>query len=225
MNKKLTLGSLFDGIAGFPYAADQLGIETLWTSEIEPAPSEISKRHFPNAIQLGDVTKINGAEIPPVDIISFGSPCQDMSVAGNRAGLEGNRSSLFHEAVRIIREMRSKTNGEYPTYAIWENVPGAFSSNKGEDFRRVLEEISETEIPMPDGGKWAESGMVELSDRSVAWRTFDAQYWGVPQRRKRIYLIADFRGKRAAEILFKSESVSGDIAESGETRQGTATAS
>lgn len=225
MNKKLTLGSLFDGIAGFPYAADHLGIETLWTSEIEPAPSEISKRHFPNAIQLGDVTKISGANIPPVDIISFGSPCQDMSVAGNRAGLEGDRSSLFHEAIRIIREMRNKTNGEYPTYAIWENVPGAFSSNKGEDFRRVLEEITETEIPMPDGGKWAESGMVELSDRSIAWRTFDAQFWGVPQRRRRIYLVADFRGKRAAEILFKSESVSGYIAESGETRQGTATAS
>lgn len=224
MNKKLTLGSLFDGIAGFPYAAEQCGIETLWTSEIELAPSEISKCHFPTATQLGDVTKINGAEIPPVDIISFGSPCQDMSIAGNRAGLDGNRSGLFHEAVRIIREMRNKTNGKYPTYAIWENVPGAFSSNKGEDFRRVLEEITETEIPVPQGGKWAESGMVELPDRSVAWRTFDAQYWGVPQRRKRIYLVADFRGQCAAEILFKSESVSGDTQESGETREGTATA-
>lgn len=220
-DKKLTLGSLFDGIAGFPYAAEHFGIETLWTSEIEPAPSEISARHFPTAKQLGDVTKINGAEIEPVDIISFGSPCQDMSVAGNRAGLDGNRSSLFHEAVRIIREMREKTNGKYPTYAIWENVPGAFSSNKGEDFRRVLEEITETEIPVPVGGKWAESGMVELPDRSVAWRTFDAQFWGVPQRRRRIYLVADFRGKRAREILFKPESVSGNIAESGETREGT----
>lgn len=217
--KHLTLGSLFDGIAGFPYAAEQCGIETLWTSEIEPAPSEISKRHFLAAVQLGDVTKINGSEIPSVDIISFGSPCQDMSIAGNRAGLDGNRSSLFHEAVRIIREMRKKTNGEYPTYAIWENVPGAFSSNKGEDFRRVLEEITETEIPVPQSGKWAESGMVELPDRSVAWRTLDAQYWGVPQRRKRIYLVADFRGQRAAEILFKPESVSGDTSEGGETRQ------
>lgn len=220
-NKKLTLGSLFDGIAGFPYAAKRFGIETKWTSEIEPSPSEISARHFPNAKQLGDVTKINGAEIEPVDIISFGSPCQDMSVAGNRAGLDGNRSSLFHEAVRIIREMRNKTNGEYPTYAIWENVCGAFSSNKGEDFRRVLEEITEAEIPVPQNGKWAESGMVELPDRSVTWRTFDAQYWGVPQRRRRIYLVADFRGQRTAEILFKPESVSGDIAKSGETRQGT----
>lgn len=223
MSKKLTLGSLFDGISGFPYAAEQYEIETLWTSEIEPAPSEISKHHFPTATQLGDVTKINGAEIPPVDIISFGSPCQDMSIAGNRAGLDGNRSSLFHEAVRIIREMRNKTNGEYPTYAIWENVPGAFSSNKGEDFRRVLEEIAETEIPIPQGNKWAENGMVELPNRSVAWRTFDAQYWGVPQRRRRIYLITDFRGQRAAEILFKPESVSGNITQSGETRQGTST--
>lgn len=149
--------------------------------------------------------------------------CQDMSVAGNRAGLDGNRSSLFHEAVRIIREMRNKTNGEYPTYAIWENVTGAFSSNKGEDFRRVLEEITETEIPVPQNEKWAESGMVELPDRSVAWRTFDAQFWGTPQRRRRIYLVADFRGQRAAEILFKPESVSRDIEESGETRQRTST--
>lgn len=222
-SKKLTLGSLFDGIAGFPYAAKRFGIETKWTSEIEPSPSEISARHFPNAKQLGDVTKINGAEIEPVDIISFGSPCQDMSVAGNRAGLDGNRSSLFHEAVRIIREMRNKTNGEYPTYAIWENVPGAFSSNKGEDFRRVLEEITETEIPVPQDSKWAESGMVELPDRSVAWRTFDAQYWGVPQRRRRIYLVTDFRGQRAAEILFKPEGVSRDTSESGETQQRTST--
>lgn len=211
----MTLGSLFDGIAGFPYAAEKCGIKTLWTSEIEPAPSEISKRHFPEAKQLGDVTKISGAEIPPVDIISFGSPCQDMSVAGNQAGLGGERSRLFYEAVRIIREMREKTNGRYPTYAIWENVPGAFSSNHGEDFRRVLEEITETEISVPQGGKWAESGMVELPDCSVAWRTFDAQYFGVPQRRRRIYLVADFRGQRAAQILFKPDSLSGNTSESG----------
>ena len=217
-NKPLTLGSLFDGIAGFPYAASKLGIETLWTSEIETAPSEISKRHFPDALQLGDVTKINGTEIPPVDIISFGSPCQDMSVAGNRTGLDGNRSGLFHEAIRIIDEMRDKTNGEYPKYAIWENVPGAFSSNKGQDFRRVLEEISKAEIPMPTSGKWADSGMVRTKHCELAWRVFDAQYWGVPQRRRRIYLVADFRRKRATEILFKSESVSRNITESRKTK-------
>ncbi len=206
-NKKLTLGSLFDGIAGFPYAAERFGIETKWTSEIEPAPSEISARHFPNAKQLGDVTKINGAEIEPVDIISYGFPCQNLSVAGARAGLHGERSGLFFEAIRIIREMRKKTNGEYPKYTITENVPGIYSSNKGEDFRCVLEEIAETEIPMPTNGRWAESGMVELPDRSIAWRTFDSQYFGVPQRRRRMYLVADFRGQRAGEILFKPESV------------------
>ncbi len=219
VEKSLTLGSLFDGIAGFPVAAEKFGIKTLWTSEIEPAPTEISKRHFPNAVQLGDVTKINGAKIPPVDIISFGSPCQDLSVAGNQAGLDGNRSGLFHEAIRIIREMREKTNGSYPTYAVWENVPGAFSSHKGEDFRRVLQEIAEAEIPIPQCGKWAESGMVELPNRSIAWRVLDAEYWGVPQRRKRIYLVADFRGQCAGEILFKPESLSRNFEESRATRE------
>lgn len=156
----LTLGSLFDGIAGFPLAASRQGIETIWTSEIEENCIDISTKHFPQAIRLGDITKINGAEIPPVDIISFGSPCQDLSVAGKQAGLSGSRSGLFLEAVRIIREMRAETNGEYPKYIIWENVAGAFSSNKGEDFRRVLEEITESNIPMPASGKWAAAGMV-----------------------------------------------------------------
>lgn len=156
----LTLGSLFDGIAGFPLAASGQGIETAWTSEIEENCIDISRKHFPQAIQLGDITRINGAEIPTVDIISFGSPCQDLSVAGKQVGLSGSRSGLFLEAVRIIREMRAKTNGQYPKYIIWENVAGAFSSNKGEDFRRVLEEITESSIPMPASGKWAAAGMV-----------------------------------------------------------------
>lgn len=172
---------------------------------------------------LGDVTKINGAEIEPVDIISFGSPCQDMSVAGKRAGLEGSRSGLFMEAVRIIKEMREATNGKYPRFAIWENVPGAFSSNGGNDFRAVLEEITETEIPMPSSGKWAEAGMVRGNERSVAWRVLDAQYWGVPQRRKRIFLVADFRGQRAGEILFEQEGVSGHPTESREAWEEVAT--
>lgn len=145
----LTLGSLFDGIAGFPLAASRQGIETIWTSEIEENCIDISTKHFPQAIRLGDITKINGAEIPPVDIISFGSPCQDLSVAGKQAGLSGSRSGLFLEAVRIIREMRAETNGEYPKYIIWENVAGAFSSNKGEDFRRVLEDLSLTRTGNP----------------------------------------------------------------------------
>lgn len=157
---ELTLGSLFDGIAGFPLSARQYGIATKWASEIEPFPIKVSQKHFPNMKHLGDVTLINGAEIESVDIISFGSPCQDMSVAGKRAGLEGARSGLFMEAVRIIKEMSEATNGVYPRFAIWENVPGAFSSNSGNDFRAVLEEIAEAEIPIPKSGRWAEAGMV-----------------------------------------------------------------
>ena len=169
---------------------------------------------------LGDITNINGAEIEPVDIITFGSPCQDLSVAGKREGLvDGKRSNLFYQAVRIIREMREATNGNYPTFAIWENVPGAFSSNGGQDFRSVLEEITESEVPMPQSGKWATAGMVRGNGRSAAWRILDAQYFGVPQRRKRIFLVADFAGQRAGEILFECESVPGDIAESRKARE------
>lgn len=156
----LTLGSLFDGIAGFPLAAAGVGIKTVWTSEIEPNCIEIAARHFPEAKQLGDITKLNGADLDPVDIISFGSPCQNLSTAGNQKGLDGEKSQLFFEAVRVIDEMRCATNGKYPKYIIWENVAGAFSSNKGQDFRRVLEEITKTNIPMPDSGRWAAAGMV-----------------------------------------------------------------
>lgn len=158
----MTLGSLFDGIAGFPLAASRYGIKTVWASEIEKNCIDIAKKHFPDVLQLGDITEIDGAKIQTVDIISFGSPCQDLSVAGKQAGLSGEKSKLFLEAVRIIREMRLKTNGEYPKYIIWENVAGAFSSHKGEDFRRVLEEITESNIPMPAGGKWAAAGMVGI---------------------------------------------------------------
>ena len=158
----MTLGSLFDGIAGFPLAAERQGIKTVWISEIEANCIEIAKRHFPDAENLGDITEIDGGSIPAVDIISFGSPCQDLSVAGGQKGLDGARSGLFMEAVRIVREMRKKTNGEYPKYIIWENVAGAFSSNKGEDFRRGLEEITESNIPMPKSGKWANAGMVGI---------------------------------------------------------------
>ena len=223
----LTLGSLFDGIAGFPLAASGQGIETIWTSEIEENCIDISKRHFPQAAQLGDITRINGAEIPPVDIISFGSPCQDLSVAGKQAGLSGSRSGLFLEAVRIIREMRAKTNGEYPKYIIWENVAGAFSSNKGEDFRRVLEEITESSIPMPASGRWAAAGMVGVRGpggelRTAAWRRLDAQFWGVPQRRKRVYLVCDFGGGDAGQILFECESLLGYPATGTEAPEGSA---
>lgn len=213
MEKEMTLGSLFDGIAGFPLAATQNGIKTIWASEIVGDCIDIVKKHFPEIQHLGDITKINGGEIPPVDIISFGSPCQNLSTAGNQKGLDGEKSQLFFEAIRIIYEMRGATNGKYPKYIIWENVAGAFSSNKGQDFRRVLEEITKTYIPMPNSRRWATSGMVRSVAGSTAWRQLDAQYWGVPQRRKRIYLVHNFNGERAPEILFECESVLGYTAQ------------
>ena len=183
---------------------------------------------------LGDITKINGAEVPPVHIITGGSPCQDLSVAGKRAGLAGERSGLFMEQIRIIKEMREhdKADGRTdvdirPRYMVWENVPGAFSSNGGEDFRAVLEETakivqSDISIPRPQNGKWAHAGCIMGDGWYIAWRLHDAQYWGVPQRRKRISLVADFAGASALEILFERESLSGDSQPSTEKRQGTA---
>lgn len=169
---------------------------------------------------LGDITKIHGDQIEPVDCITFGSPCQDLSIAGRRAGLAGERSGLFMEAVRIIKEMRRATHGSYPVVVIWENVPGAFSSNGGEDFRAVLEELARVEqldasIPRPpSGGRWSKAGAIAGNGWSLAWRQLDAQYWGVPQRRKRIALVVDFGGQRAAEILFERTGVSGNSDES-----------
>lgn len=224
----MKLMSLFDGSGGFPLAASLCGIDPVYASEVEPYPIAVTKSRFPNMKHLGDVSMINGADIEPVDIITFGSPCQDMSVAGKRAGLkhtavgddETTRSGLFLEAIRIIKEMRLATNGIYPRFAVWENVPGAFSSNKGEDFRTVLEEfirISEPNAVMPAVPKagWAYADCISGNGWSVAYRTFDAQYWGVPQRRRRIYLVADFRGGRAGEILFKQEGLRGHITQSG----------
>ena len=223
--KQLTLGSLFDGIGGFCYAAGiPSGIDTgctikpLWAAEVEPNCIDITRYRFKDVMHVGSVTELKGDEIQPVDIITFGSPCQDLSIAGKRKGLKGNRSGLFIHAIRIIREMRLATNGQYPTFIIWENVPGAFSSNDGEDFRAVLEKVTNANIPMPASGKWATAGMVRGGEVDTAWRVLDAQYWGVPQRGKRIYLIGDFGGQRAGEILFKSESVLGYTPKSKEQR-------
>ena len=213
------LGSLFDGIGGFPLSGVRHGITPVWASEIEPWPIKVTEKHFPDMVHLGDITKINGAEIEPVDIITFGSPCQDLSVAGKRAGLEGQRSGLFMAAGRIIRQMRTATGGRYPRFAVWENVPGAFSSNKGQDFRAVLEEIGNAEIPMPASGKWATAGMVRTEECEIAWRTLDAQHWGVAQRRRRIFLVADFAGQCAGEILFEREGLRGNLAESRKARE------
>lgn len=209
----MKLGSLFDGIGGFPLAGEYVGITPVWASEIELFPIKVTQRHFPQMKHLGDIKGINGANIPPVDIVTFGSPCQDLSIAGKRKGLSGERSNLFHDAVRIIKEMREATNGEYPRYAVWENVPGALSSNAGQDFRPVLQEITEAEIPMPKSGKWANAGMVRGDGYSIAWRILDAQYFGIPQRRRRIFLICDFGGQSAPEILFERKSMSRDTSE------------
>ena len=202
----LKLGSLFDGIGVFPLAASRNGIIPVWASEIEKSPIAITKRHFPDMEHLGDITKIHGGNIPPVHIITFGSPCQNLSKIGKREGLAGSKSGLFFQAIRIIEEMRCATNGLYPVIAVWENVMGAFSSNDRMDFRAVLQSFSDTEISMPSTGGWANAGMVRGGKTDLCWRLMDAQYWGKPrlvQRRKRIFLVADFRGQRSAEILFK----------------------
>lgn len=226
MPNGMTMGSLFDGSGGFPLAATMAGIEPVWASEIEPYPIAVTRSRFPNMKHLGSVTGIHGDMIEPVDVITFGSPCQDLSVAGKRAGIyDGERSSLFFEAIRIIREMREATYGMYPAFAVWENVPGAFSSNRGEDFRCVLEELAQiavgdVSIPQPAGGKWHHAGEIMGDGYSIAWRVLDAQYWGVPQRRKRIYLVADFAGERAGKILFERDGLSGYPEQSEEAREG-----
>ena len=219
MDNLLTLGSLFDGSGGFPLGAVFSGILPLWASEVAPFAIRVTTKRLPWMRHLGDIHGINGAEIEPVDIITFGSPCTDMSVAGKRAGLEGKQSVLFYEAIRIIREMRNATHGKYPRFIIWENVPGAFSSNKGEDFRAVLTAIVQTaepeaEVPAPDKKGWPTADVLLGNGWSVAYRIIDAQYFGVAQRRRRIYLVADFGGRSASKILFESEGLSGYSAES-----------
>jgi DNA (cytosine-5)-methyltransferase 1 len=218
----LTLGSFFDGLGGWLVAAAHAGVIPKWRSEIDDFPATVAGHHFPDVPNLGDITKIKAEDLEPVDIICAGSPCQDLSVAGKRAGLEGERSGLFHTAIRLVHELRARTGK--PRYFVWENVPGAFSSNKGLDFKAVIEEIIEAEIPMPAGGKWAPAGYVEWGGASsLAWRTLDAQYWGVPQRRKRIFLVADFGGQSAGEILFERKSLYGDTSEGERKGQDLAT--
>ena len=217
-NKRLTLGSLFDGSGGFPLGGLLSGIIPVWASEIEPFPIRVTSKRLPEMKHYGDVSEMDGSQVEPVDIITFGSPCTDLSIAGKRAGLDGRQSGLFYQAVRIIKEMRCATDGKYPRYIVWENVPGAFSSNKGEDFRAVLKEIigivqPEAEMSPPEKQQWPYADLYVGDGWSVAYRTLDAQFWGVPQRRRRIFLVADFNGEGAGEILFKSEGMSGYSAE------------
>lgn len=169
--------------------------------------------------QLGDITHINGSSIKSVNIITFGSPCTNISQAGDKTGLSGTQSSLFFEAIRTIREMRKATGGKYPRFIIFENVKAILTSNKGYDFARVLSEITETSIPVPKDGRWATCGMAELPGCNLAWRVFDAEEFDLPQHRERMFLVADFTGQSAREILFRQERLSRDNQENGSKRK------
>ena len=220
--KQLTLGSLFDGIGGFPYAASFYGIRPLWASEIVPECVAVTRRHFPDMAHLGDITQLHGGMIPPVDILTFGSPCQGLSLAGRRLGLADERSGLFMEAIRIIREMQEATHGKYPQFAIFENVPGALSSNGRRDYQAVLEAFTGAKVSMPKSGRWANAGMARGRGVDLAWIIYDAQHFGTAQRRRRLFLVADFRGKRAGEKLFVPKSLRGYFEAGGTPRQGIA---
>nr|WP_304052985.1 DNA cytosine methyltransferase [Enterocloster clostridioformis] len=228
------MGSLFDGIGGFPLAGIHNGICPVWASEIEPFPIRVTKIRFPKMHHVGDITKLDGGRLPPVHVVCGGSPCQDLSVAGQRRGLSGERSGLFMDQVRIVKEMRAADERRgipdhliRPRYLVWENVPGAFSSANGEDFRAVIEEIVRIKdhtchVPRPDTGRWGPAGAAILGDEfSLAWRVLDAQYWGVAQRRRRIFLVADFGGLTAPKILFEQERLLGNPAEGKKTGKGT----
>ena len=238
MRRKPKMGNFFSGSGTWELAAKICGIEVVFESEIEPFPVALEAKRFPEAIQLGDVSKVNGADLDFVDIITNSSPCQDLSIAGRRDGLGGGRSGLFHEVIRITKEMRDaysdrlRSSGpDEPVrlpgrFWCWENVPGAFSSNRGEDFRVVLEEVAriidpEAVIPMPPKGKWSYSGIVDGDGYQIAWRTLDAQFFGVPQRRRRVFLVADFGGRCASEVLFEYEGLSWNFEKIAETWEDT----
>lgn len=199
----------------------------VWSSEIDPFCLAVTKSRFPDTIQLGDITKIDGASIPPVDVISGGSCCQNMSVAGDRTGLDGDQSRLFFDMVRIIKEMRIATGGMYPRWVVWENVNAALTSTKGDDFRRVLEEFckiadEEVSIPGPPKGKWEHSGLIMGNGYSIGWRQLDSQYWGVPQRRRRLFVVLDLGGGRAGQVLFERPGCRRNFTEIREAWQDTA---
>lgn len=218
--KKPTMGNLFSGSGAWELAAEICNIDVLFEAEIEPFPVALEAKRFPNAIQLGDVRFVDGAKIPKVDILTNSSPCQDLSVAGKRAGLDGERSGLFSEAIRITKEMRNGTDDmgrHYPRFWCWENVPGALSSAGGEDFRTVLEEVArlveeDANIPKPPKG-WSNAGVVDFEGGEIAWRVMDAQFYGVPQRRRRLFLVGDLAGHSAGEILFEREGLSWNFKE------------
>lgn len=197
-----TIGSLFAGIGGFDLGFERAGFKTEWTCEIDQKAQAVLRLRFPQAVHHDDVTQVGAHSLGPVDVVTFGSPCQDLSVAGKRAGLAGGRSGLFHESARIIRELRERYGK--PDFAVWENVPGAFSSNGGRDFAVVVQ------------------AMVDLGARDVAWRVLDSRYFGVAQRRRRVFLVADFGGERASEVLAQSEGLRGYSPKGRKARQGAA---
>ena len=212
MARELTLGNLFDGSGGFPLGGILAGIRPVWASEIEPFAIRVTTKRLPFVKHYGDIRTLKGDELEPVDIVTMGSPCQDISIAGRREGLAGSRSGLFYEGIRIVEEMRRATDGRKPRYVVWENVYGAFSSNGGADFEAVLAafaSLAGEAVAAPRPAKWTGAGELVGAHFSVAWRLLDAQYWGVPQRRRRVYLVADLAGGRAGKILFDSEGVSG----------------
>ena len=202
----IKLGSLFDGIGVFPLAASRCGIRPVWASEIEKSAHLHNQKALSRYGAFGGYYEGGRRENPTVHVITFGSPCQNLSLIGNRSGLAGAKSSLFYQAFRIIQEMRDATDNLYPAIAVWENVMGAFSTNDRMDFRAVLSAFSDTEVPMPPSGRWGNAGMVRGGTPDVCWRLMDAQYWAGSRRlarRQRIFVVADFGGRRAADILFK----------------------
>lgn len=235
MSREITMGNLFSGSGTWELAAKMLGIKVVFEAEIEPFPVAVEAKRFPEAIQLGDVSEINGAEIPPVDILTNSSPCQGLSVAGMRKGLDDERSGLFSEAIRITKEMRQadelRMRGSddhiqplSPQFWCWENVPGALSSNRGEDFRTVLEDVArlvqeDAVIPLPPKG-WSNAGVVDLENGQIAWRILDAQF-ELPQRRRRIFLVADLNGHRAESVLFEREGLCWNFKEIADTWKDT----
>jgi len=219
-DRKYTLGSLFDGSGGFPLGGLLTGIEPLWASEVEPFPIRVTTKRLPQVQHFGDINKINGAAVLPVDIITGGFCCQDLSVAGKRVGLHGERSGLFFQIIRIVKEMRAATENAYPSFVVLENVPGMYSSAGGADFLEVLNELIKIKqdglvpdetlsIPMPESGRWSTSGEIVGDSFSLGWRTFDAQFWGVAQRRRRCYIVLDLAGERAGKILFDETRLRG----------------
>lgn len=219
--QNLTLGSLFDGSGGFPLGGLLCGIKPLWSSEVEPFPIRVTTKRLPDVKHYGDINQINGAAVPPVDIITGGFCCQDLSVAGKRLGLHGERSGLFFQIIRIIKEMLAATNNEYPKFAVLENVPGMYSSRQGLDFQEVLNELIKIKqeglasdetlsVPLPEKGKWSTSGEIVGDGFSLGWRTFDAQFWGVAQRRRRCYIVLDLTGECAGKILFDETRLRGN---------------